>query len=55
MKQHREDTKHVQWQDGMFIMLSDLHCDYEKALVESIPPTYKMKKGKLKVVKKRKS
>jgi|TARA_B110000285_G_scaffold15698_1_gene15457 hypothetical protein len=28
---------------------------YEKSLVESIPPTYKMKKGKLKVVKKRKS
>ena len=35
MKQHREDTKHVQWQDGMFIMLSDLHCDYELALIEN--------------------
>ena len=35
MKQHIENTKHVQWQDGMFIMLSDLHCDYELALVEN--------------------
>ena len=33
-EQHREDTKYLQWQDGMFIMLSDLHCDYEKALIE---------------------
>ena len=34
MKQHIENTKHVQWEDGMFIMLSDLHCDYELALIE---------------------
>ena len=33
-KQHREDTKHVQWQDGMYVMISDLECDYEKALIE---------------------
>tara|TARA_R110000796_G_C14420166_1_gene419805 strand:- start:83 stop:499 length:417 start_codon:yes stop_codon:yes gene_type:complete len=35
MKQHIENTKHVQWEDGMFIMLSDLHCDYELALIEN--------------------
>ena len=35
MKQHIENTKHVQWEDGMFIMLSDLHCDFEKALIEN--------------------
>jgi hypothetical protein len=23
-KQHREDTKYVQWQDGMYVMLDDL-------------------------------
>jgi hypothetical protein len=33
-KQHQEDTKYVQWQDGMYVMLEDLLCDYEKALVE---------------------
>jgi hypothetical protein len=33
-KQHREDTKYVQWQDGMYVMLDDLECDYEAALVE---------------------
>ena len=33
-KQHREDTKYVQWADGMYVMLDDLLCDYEKALVE---------------------
>jgi hypothetical protein len=33
-KQHQEDTKYVQWQDGMYVMLDDLLCDYEKALVE---------------------
>jgi hypothetical protein len=32
-KQHQEDTKHLQWQDGMYVML-DLLCDYEAALVE---------------------
>tara|TARA_R110000782_G_scaffold181815_2_gene272090 strand:+ start:1180 stop:1467 length:288 start_codon:yes stop_codon:yes gene_type:complete len=34
-KQHREDTKYVQWQDGMYVMLDDLECDYELALVEN--------------------
>ena len=33
-KQHREDTLHNQWQDGMYVMLDDLECDYELALVE---------------------
>ena len=33
-KQHREDTKYAQWQDGMYVMLDDLDCDYELALVE---------------------
>jgi hypothetical protein len=33
-KQHREDTKYVQWGDGMYVMLDDLLCDYERALVE---------------------
>jgi hypothetical protein len=33
-EQHREDTKYVQWDDGMYVMLEDLLCDYEAALVE---------------------
>jgi hypothetical protein len=33
-KQHLEDTKYVQWADGMYVMLKDLLCDYEKALIE---------------------
>jgi hypothetical protein len=33
-EQHREDTKYVQWQDGMYVMLDDLLCDYEAALIE---------------------
>jgi hypothetical protein len=33
-KQHQEDTKYKQWQDGMYVMLEDLLCDYERALVE---------------------
>ena len=33
-EQHREDTKYVQWGDGMYVMLDDLLCDYELALVE---------------------
>jgi hypothetical protein len=33
-KQHQEDTKYVQWQDGMYVMLDALLCDYEKALIE---------------------
>mgnify|MGYP003629657339 CR=1 FL=1 len=34
-KQHREDTRYVQWQDGMYVMLDDLDGDYELALVEN--------------------
>ena len=34
-KQHREDTTYVQWADGMYVMLDDLECDYELALVEN--------------------
>jgi hypothetical protein len=34
-KQHREDTKYKQWQDGMYVMLDDLDCDYELAVVEN--------------------
>jgi hypothetical protein len=33
-EQHQEDTKYVQWGDGMYVMLDDLLCDYEKALIE---------------------
>jgi hypothetical protein len=33
-EQHREDTKYLQWQDGMYVMLDDLLCDYERALIE---------------------
>ena len=33
-EQHQEDTKYLQWQDGMYVMLDDLLCDYEAALVE---------------------
>jgi hypothetical protein len=32
--QHLEDTKYLQWEDGMYVMTEDLLCDYEKALVE---------------------
>ncbi len=34
-KQHREDTKYAQWEDDMYVMLEDLQCDYELALVEN--------------------
>jgi hypothetical protein len=34
-KQHREDTRYVQWADGMYVMLDDLDGDYELALVEN--------------------
>jgi hypothetical protein len=32
--QHQEDTKYLKWQDGMYVLLEDMLCDYEKALVE---------------------
>jgi hypothetical protein len=34
MYKHMEDTKYIQWEDGMYVMLDDLECDYERALVE---------------------
>jgi hypothetical protein len=34
MNKHIDDTRYMQWQDGMYVMLADLECDYEKALVE---------------------
>jgi hypothetical protein len=33
-EQHREDTRYLKWEDGMYVMLDDLLCDYERALVE---------------------
>ena len=33
-QQHIEDTKYLTWADGMHVMLDDLECDYELALVE---------------------
>jgi hypothetical protein len=33
--QYIEDTKYMQWADGMYVMLDDLQCDYEAALVEN--------------------
>jgi hypothetical protein len=35
MNKHMEDTKYVQWEDGMYVMLDSLKCDYEKALIEN--------------------
>jgi hypothetical protein len=34
-EQHLEDTKYLQWQDGMYVMLNDLKCDYELAVIEN--------------------
>jgi hypothetical protein len=34
MNKHQEDTKYLQWEDGMYVMLDELLCDYEAALVE---------------------
>ena len=34
MDNHIDDTKYLQWEDGMYVMLDDLECDYELALVE---------------------
>jgi hypothetical protein len=33
-EQHREDTKYLQWSDGMCVKTDALKCDYELALVE---------------------
>ena len=34
-QQHIEDTRYLKWQDGMFVMIEDLECDYELALIEN--------------------
>ena len=34
-QQHIEDTKYLTWSDGMYVMLDDMECDYELALVEN--------------------
>ena len=34
-QQHIEDTRYMKWADGMYVMLEDLECDYELALVEN--------------------
>jgi hypothetical protein len=34
IEQYIESTKYLQWEDGMYVMLDSLECDYEKALVE---------------------
>jgi hypothetical protein len=35
IEQYIESTKYLQWEDGMYVMLNDLECDYEEALVEN--------------------
>jgi hypothetical protein len=34
IEQYIESTKYLQWEDGMYVMIYDLECDYELALVE---------------------
>ena len=34
-KQHREDTKYLQWVSRMGVIYEDLLCDYEHALIEN--------------------
>jgi hypothetical protein len=34
-EQHREDTKYLQWSEGMYVMIDALECDYELALIEN--------------------
>tara|TARA_R110002153_G_scaffold169071_1_gene321882 strand:- start:2773 stop:3057 length:285 start_codon:yes stop_codon:yes gene_type:complete len=35
MNKHIDDTRYTQWEDGMYVMLDDLECDYEEAVVEN--------------------
>ena len=35
MNIHNDDTNYAQWEDGLYVMLEDLECDYELALVEN--------------------
>jgi hypothetical protein len=34
IEQYIDDTKYLQWEDGMYVKSCDLECDYELALVE---------------------
>ena len=34
IEQYIDDTRYLQWEDGMYVMLDDMECDYELALVE---------------------
>ena len=34
MNKHIDDTRYLQWEDGMYVMLADLECEYELAGVE---------------------
>ena len=34
-EQHIEDTRYTQWSDGMYVMIENLKCDYELAVVEN--------------------
>ena len=34
-EQHIEDTRYLKWEDGMYVMLDDLECDYELAVIEN--------------------
>jgi hypothetical protein len=35
VNKHIDDTRYLQWADGMYVMLDELKCDYEAALVEN--------------------
>jgi hypothetical protein len=34
IEQYIESTKYLQWEDGMYVMLDDLECAEERALIE---------------------
>tara|TARA_R110002126_G_scaffold45291_1_gene128590 strand:- start:28 stop:318 length:291 start_codon:yes stop_codon:yes gene_type:complete len=34
-EQHEENIRYTQWQDRMYVMIEDLECDYELAVVEN--------------------
>jgi len=34
-EQHIEDTRYLKWEDGMYVYLEDLECDYELAVIEN--------------------
>jgi hypothetical protein len=34
-EQHIEDTRYLKWEDGMYVYLEDLQCDYELAVIEN--------------------